>query len=304
MPWRAAADPYHVLVSEVMLQQTRVQTVIPYYERWLERFPHVDALAGASVDDVLKQWEGLGYYSRARNLHRAAQMVRERHESAIPSSYDLLRELPGIGEYTAGAVASIAFNQPHAAVDGNVKRVLSRLLDLANPTAGEFQTYAQQLVDRQRPGDFNQAMMELGATICTPRTPSCTACPIETLCHARRNDTVHLRPSPKQRKPLPEENVNTLFALNRGRVLVVQRSERGLLAGLWEFPAITDVAAYEKVGTVTHTFTHKRIHYHVYFTKTRATLDGRWVSLDDLNSLALSTAQRRVAKLVLPLRGS
>ena len=304
MPWRDSNDPYHVLVSEFMLQQTRVETVIPYYERWLERFPHVDALAEASVDDVLKQWEGLGYYSRARNLHRAAQMVRERHHSRVPSSYEALRELPGIGEYTAGAVASIAFAQPHSAVDGNVKRVLARLLDVETASPIELQQYAQQLLDPTRPGDFNQALMELGATVCTPRSPSCPTCPLRSLCRARRNDTVHLRPAPKQRKRIPEETTNTLVALHRGKVLVVQRPERGLLAGLWEFPSVNRADRYDSIGTVTHTFTHKRIHYRVYFTGTRVKLAGQWVALDALRDLAFSTAQRRVAKLALPDLGS
>src|SRR5687768_11997552 len=151
-----------------MLQQTRVETVIPYYQRWLERFPDVHTLAAAPVDDVLKQWEGLGYYSRARNLQRAAQMVREQHNGVLPEDYEKLYDLPGIGAYTAAAVSSIAFNAPHAAVDGNVKRVLSRIFDLATASSPQLQTAADRLLDPARPGDFNQAMMELGATVCTP----------------------------------------------------------------------------------------------------------------------------------------
>ena len=286
-----------------MLQQTRVETVIPYYERWLQRFPHVDALANASIDDVLKQWEGLGYYSRARNLHRAAQMVREQHSGAIPTTYAELKQLPGIGDYTASAVASIAFEQPHAVVDGNVRRVLSRVFDVdAAPT--ELQQFAQRLLDPHRPGDFNQAIMELGATVCTPRSPACTTCPVQSLCRAYRHQTVQLRPSPKTRKGLPEEIVNTLVAVHKNKVLVVQRPARGLLAGLWEFPAIGQPNGYAHVGVVTHTFTHKRIHYQVFFSTSRAELPGVWTPVRDLGKLAFSKAQRRVAMLALPVRGS
>lgn len=293
-----------MLVAEIMLQQTRVETVIPYYVRWLQRFPHIEALAAASLDDVLKQWEGLGYYTRARNLKRAAHMVHEQYNGVLPSAYEELRRLPGLGEYTAGAVASIAFGQAHTAVDGNVKRVLSRVLDLAAPTAKELREYAARLLDPERPGDFNQAMMELGATICMPRAPVCITCPVRRLCWAYRNDTVHLRPASKTRKPLPIARVNTLVALHEGTVLVQQRAARGLLAGLWEFPAITSPQGYDYRGAITHTFTHKRIDYHVYFTNARVAVDGVWKPLDELEQLAFSTAQKRVAKLALPVRGS
>ena len=304
LPWRVSADPYRVLVSEFMLQQTRVETVIPYYQRWLARFPDVDTLASATVDDVLKQWEGLGYYSRARNLHRAAQLVRDAHRSEIPSAYSALRALPGVGDYTAAAVTSIAFAAPQAAVDGNVRRVLFRVLDLKAGAPRELQAYAQQLLDPARPGDFNQAMMELGATICAPRTPSCVSCPVRRSCHAHRQGTVHLRPPARPRKTIPEENANTLVAVDGEQVLVVQRPARGLLAGLWEFPVVDDASAFIYLGTISHTFTHKRIHYRVYRTEARVAVAGRWIDIPSLESLALSTAQRRVAKLALPVFGS
>jgi A/G-specific adenine glycosylase len=304
LPWRESLDPYRVLVSEVMLQQTRVETVIPYYERWLQRFPHIQALATAPLDDVLKQWEGLGYYARARNLQRAAQMVYEQYHGMVPAAYQQLRELPGLGDYTASAVASMAFSQPHAAVDGNVRRVLSRILDLDTATPAELQKCAARLLDPHRPGDFNQAMMELGATVCTSRSPACTTCPLRRLCRARRNGTVHLRPAVRSRKPLPTERVNTLVAFNAGEVLVVQRAARGLLGGLWEFPAVNEPDGSCRRGVVTHAFTHKRIDYHVYFTTERVDIEGEWKPLDELTQLAFSTAQRRVAKLALPVLGS
>ena len=292
-----------------MLQQTRVETVIPYYQRWLERFPDVHTLAAAPVDDVLKQWEGLGYYSRARNLQRAAQMVREQHNGALPEDYEKLYDLPGVGAYTAAAVSSIAFNAPHAAVDGNVKRVLSRIFDRATPSTAQLQAAADRLLDPVRPGDFNQAMMELGATICTPRNPRCAECPASRSCAASRNGTVHLRPAPKKKAPLPEETVNTLVALSRGEVLVVQRPATGLLAGLWEFPEIIDPANHTYAGEITHTFTHKRINYRVYTStkrvrvRVRARVRPLWLSPERLNQIALPTAQRNVWKLALPSLG-
>lgn len=236
LPWRGA-DPYAVWVSEVMLQQTRVEAVIPYYNRWLERFPTLDALAEADVDDILKAWEGLGYYSRARNLHRAARLVRERHRGTLPADPATLRRLPGIGEYTAGAVASIAFGVAAPAIDGNARRVLARLMDLPTPSTGELRRYAAELVDPDRPGEFNQALMELGATICTPRTPACNGCPLTDLCVARARGTCEQRPLPLRRNPVPEADIATAVLRDaEGRLLVVRRAEEALLGGLWEFP--------------------------------------------------------------------
>jgi A/G-specific adenine glycosylase len=309
LPWRETSDPYRILVSEVMLQQTRVETVLPYYERWISRFPDAHALAHADTHDVLKMWEGLGYYSRARNLQRAAQMVRDRYHGALPGDYDQLKDLPGVGAYTAAAVASIAFNEPHAAVDGNVKRVLARIFDRPAPSSAELQAAADKLLDQGRPGDFNQAMMELGATVCTPRHPSCARCPVRNLCRAHRNGTVHLRPAPRKKALLPEESVNTLVAVHGGEVLVVQRPATGLLAGLWEFPEIDHPANHAYVGKVTHTFTHKRITYHVFICTTRARARVRdrerscWLPTARLEDLALPTAQRKLWKLALPSFG-
>ncbi len=286
-----------------MLQQTRVETVIPYYQRWVQRFPDVHALADAPIDDVVKQWEGLGYYSRARNLQRAAQMVREHHDGHVPASYSALRALPGVGAYTAAAVASIAFAQPHAAVDGNVRRVVFRLLDLKDASATDLQNYADLLLDAQRPGDFNQAMMELGATVCTPRSPACSSCPVQRLCRACHNGTVALRPTRKTKAAIPLERVHTLVAVHDHCVLIVRRPLRGLLAGLWEYPVITNTAGFHHIGALTHTFTHKRIEYNVFTTTARVELPGRWIAVAELPKLAFSTAQRRVAKLAFPFFG-
>ena len=238
LPWRTDRTPYRVLVSEFMLQQTRVETVVPYYERWLRRFPGWDSLAAATLDDVLLEWKGLGYYSRARNLHRTARAVRERHGGELPADPAALRSLPGIGEYTAGAVASIAFGHPVPAVDGNVRRVLARLLDLAAPTPAQLRRTATRLLDPKRPGDHNEAMMELGATICTPRSPRCDECPVAAWCAAHAAGTVSLRPAPPRRRPVPQAAYATAVVLDAaGRTLLVKRPDGGLLAGMWEFPS-------------------------------------------------------------------
>src|SRR5690606_3134373 len=194
-------DPYRVWLSEVMLQQTRVDTVRPYYERWLERFPTLEHLAEAPLDDVLKAWEGLGYYSCARNLHRAVREVAERYGGEVPSEPELFQALPGVGPYTAGAVMSIAYERPEPVVDGNVRRVFARLLDLPDPAPAELWDLAGRLVKGNRPGYLNQALMELGALVCTPRSPSCERCPVPTHCAARLAGTQAERPAKRKRPP-------------------------------------------------------------------------------------------------------
>ncbi|MBA3584678.1 MAG: A/G-specific adenine glycosylase, partial [Gemmatimonadetes bacterium] len=234
LPWRRERDPYRVWVSEVMLQQTRVETVLPYYERWMKRFPALDDLADADPEDVLRAWSGLGYYARARNLHRAAMTVRERHGAVLPNDAARLRELPGVGAYTAGAVASIAFGRPEPAVDGNARRVLCRLFDLASPSAAELFRRAAALVDPDRPGDFNQALMELGATVCRPRAPRCARCPLARGCRARARGTAEYRPRARSGGPVPAFRVGTAVVVSsRGRFLLGRRPPRGLLGGLW-----------------------------------------------------------------------
>ncbi|MGD8359960.1 MAG: A/G-specific adenine glycosylase [Gemmatimonadota bacterium] len=242
LPWRGESDPYRIWVSEVMLQQTRVETVIPYYKEWVTRFPSLETLAMADEEEVLRAWQGLGYYSRARNLHGAARVVRERLGGALPGSYLALRALPGVGEYTAGAVASIAFGEAVPAVDGNARRVLSRIFDLPAPAPRVIRNLAGTLVDPARPGDFNQALMELGSRICTPRSPGCERCPVASLCLARERGSVEDRPGARVRRPPKEVDLVVLVGVVVGpgspRFLVRKRPPTGLLAGLWEFPTI------------------------------------------------------------------
>jgi len=242
LPWRECTDPYRVWISEVMLQQTRVEVVIPFYIRWMARFPELDVLAAASEESVLQMWAGLGYYSRGRNLHRAAQRIREQHGGEVPRDPRELRALPGVGEYTAGAVASIAYGIPLPAVDGNVRRVLARLMDVADPTPAVLRDWAAALVDPLRPGDFNQALMELGATLCTLRSPSCRSCPVAEFCRAAAAGTQGERPVPRRKGKVRDAawGVVVLVAGEgaRARTLMRRRPREGLLGGMWEFPSV------------------------------------------------------------------
>lgn len=324
LPWRRDRhDAYRVWTAEVMLQQTRVDAVIPYYRRFLERFPDVECLADADLDDVLRVWQGLGYYARARNLHRAARVVKERHGGRMPRDLEALRRLPGVGDYTAGAVASIAFGLPAPAVDGNARRVLCRLFDFAAPAPAELRRLAAELVDPDRPGDFNQALMELGATVCTAREPACGCCPVAAACGARANGTVADRPTRRGRRAIPSVEIAAAIVRTDGaQVLLVRRPESGLLGGLWEFPAEAlragenPLAAAARAASqrgvrlrssgrplppVARAFSHlKAVYRPVLFRlrRPRPEADGRWVAIRRLGTLALPAAQRRIAELL------
>jgi len=241
LPWRRTKDPYRILVAEFLLQRTRVSTGVPYYDRFIERFPTVASLARASEADVLRTWEGLGFYRRARSLHAAAKAILARHGGAVPADPEDLDRLPGIGPYTAGAVASVAFGRRVPAVDGNAIRVLARVFRIREDVAAaavrrRIRDIASGLVPDDRPGDFNQALMELGATVCTPAAPACPACPIEDLCVARREGDE--RSLPRAARPRASVDAPVVFAfVERGdRFLLVRRPEGGLLAGLWSLP--------------------------------------------------------------------
>src|SRR5688572_4740868 len=244
LPWRSTRDPYCIWVSEVMLQQTQVATVVGFYERWLRRFPDVAALAAADTEDVLRAWEGLGYYSRARNLQRAAQHVVSRHGGKLPASVAELLELPGIGRYSAGAIASIAFAADEPAIDGNIVRVLTRLFGLRGdpkraPLAGRLWQLARELLPRGRAGDFNQALMELGATVCTPRAPACAGCPVRERCRALAEDRVLEYPEAGARPALTLERRALALVRRNGRVLVVRAPPQAARwAGMWQFPDV------------------------------------------------------------------
>ncbi len=241
LPWRGTRDPYAIWVAEIMLQQTRIDQGTPYFERFIKAFPTVEALAEASEDAVLKLWEGLGYYSRARNLHRAAKLVAFERGGAFPATAAEWQALPGVGRYTAGAIASIAFNEVAPVLDGNVKRVLSRLFDIAAPidrpaTERQLWALAETLVAPRRPGDFNQAMMELGATVCVPKAPSCGTCPVRRWCRAAERGTQAERPVKGKKAAVPHYEIVVAAIEKNGRFLLGKRPPNGLLGGLWEFP--------------------------------------------------------------------
>ena len=321
LPWRTTSDPYRIWVSEVMLQQTRVKTVLPYYDRWMDRFPDLESLAVAELDDVLEAWAGLGYYSRARRLHGGARVVRERHGGQVPGEYEALRSLPGVGEYTAGAVASIAFQEAVPAVDGNARRVLARLFDLAAPTAAELKRRASELVDPARPGDWNQAVMELGATVCTPRRPRCHECPVSEWCGARAAGTQLERPPAKAKGRARRATFVAAVPAAEGRVMLERRPDQGLLAGLWSFavreitgasrPAseavdmvqglgLQPVSAPTELPVVRHRFSHIDATYRPVLVPVAAALGGdsrRWIEPHEPGAVALPVAQRKIATL-------
>lgn len=334
LPWRAEPrDPYAVWVSEIMLQQTQVATAIPYWQRWLERFPTVEALAAAEPDQVLKAWEGLGYYSRARNLHKAARLVVDQHGGRLPAERRALLALPGIGRYTAGALLSIAFGQAAALLDGNVKRVLARVYDVEgeidkSATETELWRLAEGLVAAVEPrqaGPLNEALMDLGATICLPQGPRCLLCPLHPPCLARQRGTQEERPVRRARKPLPHFDVSAAVLRRPGcpeQFLIAQRPPEGMLGGLWEFPGgkrhqgeslpeclrremqeelQVEVAVGAPVTVVKHAYTHFRITLHAFECQWLAgepqpigVADWRWVTLADLADYAFAVTDQKI----------
>jgi A/G-specific adenine glycosylase len=287
LPWRRTTAPYAIWISEIMLQQTRVAAVIPYYERFLASFPDAEALARAPEAKVLAAWSGLGYYSRARNLQKAARQIAG--NGGFPKEYESIRELAGIGDYTAAAIASIAFGLPHAAVDGNVRRVIVRLF---NNNSADVQNEADRLLDRDDPGRWNQAMMELGATVCLPRDPRCGECPLARQCGARRSGTQNELPA-KRAKPAPEHLTRTLLVIVRRRRILLVPSPR--VKDFWELPEPFEGV---EMGKVLREFRHSITHRHYRFIVREATAEGvpkgsRWCGLERLGDVPLSTIARK-----------
>ncbi len=337
LPWRSTRDPYAIWLSETMLQQTRVETVIPYYQRFLERFPDVAALASAELEEVYAEWAGLGYYSRARNLHAAARRVLERFAGQLPSDAEELQSLPGVGRYTAGAVASIAFDRPEPVVDGNVERVLARALGIREDvrqadTRRRLWEEAAELAAGPAPGDLNQALMELGATLCTPRAPRCEACPLAPGCDALASGDADSLPRKAKKTPPRATRAVAALVLRRGRFLAVRRPPGGLLGGLWALPggepargerlegALVrtlrervglEVRELEPAGALDHVFSHRRLRLHLYrcgMVSGRVRLDGfdrhRWVSQVEMRSVSQSALMRRALALAWPAGGT
>ncbi|MCO6449983.1 MAG: A/G-specific adenine glycosylase [Caldilineales bacterium] len=333
LPWRRQPSPYHVWVSEVMLQQTQAATVIPYYLRFIDRFPTVAYLAAAPIDYVLKAWEGLGYYRRAHNLHHAAKIVCAEHNGQLPRGEAELLALPGIGRYTAGAIRSIAFGIPAPILDGNIKRVLTRIFDIEtsideSETIRALWQLAEDLLDTENPGLFNEALMELGAIICLPQNPTCANCPVREHCLARKNGSQYERPVRSVRKRTPHFDVVAgVIQHPDGRILIAQRPTDGMLGGLWEFPGgkvkngESQVAALQRelseelgietevgahVISLDHAYTHFRITLHAYFARIRSgtpqslgVADWRWVTADELDRFAFARTDRRIIEVLL-----
>ena len=328
LPWRETCDPYAIWVSEIMLQQTQISTVIPYYQRFLKTFPTVKDLARANLSKVLKVWEGLGYYSRARNLHQASRVIAKDFHRKIPDNPKDLLGLPGIGRYTAGAILSIAFDKKAAILDGNVKRVLSRLFAIWG-NSGERKTEeflwqtSESLVPEKHPGAFNQALMDLGSMICVPKGPQCLRCPIQRFCKGKASGDPERYPSRKIRKPIPHIEALSAVIVKDGKVLLKRRVAKGLLGGLWEFPNWKiegkrkfrmglkirnhikkemgmDVEVREPLGIFQQTFSHFKLALHVYFCKaTNDVGQARWVSVPKLNLFPMSRIHRRIADLLV-----
>ncbi|MBP3655638.1 MAG: A/G-specific adenine glycosylase [Clostridia bacterium] len=323
LPWRRTKDPYQIWISEIMLQQTRAETVIGYYERFLARYPDVRSLAQSSQEELLKYWEGLGYYSRARSLHKAAQMICSEYGGELPGDLAQLRALPGIGDYTAGAIASIAFGIPAAAVDGNVERVICRYDALTDEVGTPAMRRAvtqrvQELVPRDRPGAFANAMMEMGARMCTPRNPACLICPVRESCRGLAQGIAASLPNKKKKKAQRVERRAVLLVFCRGRVLLVRREER-LLGGLYVFPDLLDgrepsalcahldamgvAAAYDGVlGQAKHVFTHIIWEMEIHALEADGMTEipgGVWADAQQLAALPLPTAVRRARELAL-----
>ena len=332
LPWRRTSDPFAIWISEAMLQQTRVETVIPYWERFLERFPTVESLATADLDDVYALWTGLGYYSRARNLKAAADYVVAECDGRLPDTAEGLRELKGVGRYTAGAIASIAFDREEPLVDGNVIRVFARLLGIREESTQKkvvdaFWEVAADLVRGKRPGDLNQALMELGATVCLPRAPLCLVCPVSGSCDAFAAGDAESLPIKTKRTKQRKMNAVAGVIERKGKILVVRRPEEGLMAGLWELPSAEielgaepkdrigallreavglEIRNAEPCGSVEHLFTHRRLQLHVFRCliaptgRVRRTdyTAHRWIRPHALLELAHSGATRKALALL------
>ena len=331
LPWRRSNNPYRIWISEVMLQQTQVNTVIDYYRNFLKAFPNLEKLAQADLQAVLKAWEGMGYYARARNLHRATKVMVKDHGGRVPDTWETVHSLPGVGDYIASAVLSIAFDQPYAVVDGNVKRVLARLHKIDAPVNQArsnrvFKKAAGILLDPQRPGTFNQAMMELGALICKPRSPSCDHCPLNHHCRAYKAGQVTDFPKKQKSRTTPQYHIAVGVVFKNDRVLITQRQADGLLGGLWEFPGgkinegespeaacireireevNLDVSIDRHLAQVKHAYTHFKIVMEVYcckYVSGRVYLRGpaafRWIRLNQYENYPFPRANHKFIPLL------
>lgn len=326
LPWRDVKDAYRVWISEIMLQQTRVDTVMPYYERWMVKFGSIEQLAKAELQEVLHCWEGLGYYSRARKISECAKVVSEKYAGVFPADPQLLRELPGIGPYTADAIASFAFDQDTLPVDGNLSRVLSRFGGIdellgSKPFLAAVRQVGLQLLPSGRSSDFNQALMDLGSGICLPNAPKCNQCPLEDRCASKQNPTA--RPVKTQAVATPTRTKTACVALLNQNALLVQRPEKGLLGGMWEFPAVEcppddldgfvkrmaeayglEVGAGRSIGTIKHTYTHFKLVETIQVCSVFGAFETermKWLPIRDLDAYPMGKVDRSIARLLSKL---
>ena len=323
LPFRDVDDPYKIWLSEIMLQQTQVETVIPYYNKWIKKHPTINSVAEADLTSLLKLWEGLGYYARCRNLHKAAKIIVKNNSGEIPKDMEYLRTLPGVGDYTAAAVMSIAFGKPVLVIDGNVKRVMTRVLGrkkLSHRNLSLVRNRLNAFISKSRPGDFNQALMELGAKICTPKSPKCTQCPIGFRCWALTSLTPEAYPTPIRKKKSPHYNVVAGIIWRGDRFYIQKRDEKGLLGGLWEFPGgkVEKEESLEKalkreikeecgvlpkvikrIGAIKHTYTHFSITLHGFHceengTKILKRKNTIWINRDQISEFAFPKANHKL----------
>jgi len=292
LPWRTTTDPYHIYLSEVMLQQTQVKTVLErYYFPFLKKFPTLKTLANAPLDDVLKSWEGLGYYTRAANLHKTAKRISE-----LPSDIDTLIKLPGIGKNTAHAVAVFAFKKPVPIMEANVKRILCRLHTLTTPTDKELWKIAYALVDKENPFDYNQAMMDIGATLCAPKKPSCELCPLSNICQGKNNPTLY---PTKKKRVVPTREQNIMVSVYNDKLSLFQRSDK-FLHGLWGFPTIeVPLCASEYIGEITHAYTHFKLVCKVYVYDELDKEQEHYFATTEIRKLAISKVDDKILNLYL-----
>ena len=333
LPWRKDYAPYAIWVSEMMLQQTQVKTVLPYFKRWMQRFPDVTAVAQADPQELLKYWEGLGYYSRVKNMQRAAQQLVSQFNGRFPADHKALLQLPGIGPYTARAIMSLAFNAPYAVVDGNVERVFARVFNIERPVKeAESRTFiwrtAERLLPQGKARDFNQALMELGATICLPQNPLCPHCPIQHACASYTLDLVRQRPVPGKRKASVPIEVAIGVLVQNGKMLIQKRPPQGLMANLWEFPGgklqpgetpeqalhrefqeelRLNICDLERITVIRHSYTSFKVKLHAFRCRLRhsrqqpvlgAAVALRWVTREQLEELPFPAANRKLIGLL------
>jgi len=327
LPWRETPHPYHTLICEFMAQQTQINTLIPYYDRWLNKYPNISDVAKADEDDILKSWEGLGYYSRARNLHKTCQIISNEYHGIVPEDPDILQTLPGVGPYIGAAIASIAYEVPISVVDGNVLRVMTRLFGLSDDigkdkTKKNIQNRLNQIIKTTTPSEFNQGVMELGATICTPKNPDCQHCPIQNVCYAKNMEQIEKFPV-KQKKPPTPHHIIVVGIIQRsdGKVLITKRKKNQLLGGLWEFPGgkvrntetlenatireikeevNLDASIAHFLCKVKHAYSHFKVTLHAYMCSVsshesiqcNSADDHEWVEPSELNKFAFPKANK------------